>query len=71
MDIRFAEWWEAREIDQRALEDLVAHEYPYYHRLEVFPNNTVVDEKHYKERIRALCVPLKEFCTGNLPFGPD
>jgi hypothetical protein len=62
VDLRDTEWWEAREIDQVALEYLVEYEYPYYFKDLQYPGNPHVDKNHYAERVMALCIPLKPFC---------
>jgi hypothetical protein len=70
MDIRSSAWWDAVEVNQGALDGLIASYFPYYHEQEIFPNNESVDQAYYASRLQVLCLPMRSNCeAAQLKFG--
>ena len=56
-------WWDARSINQKLLEDNILRQYPFYQDIVYFYGEPPT-EQHYKSRISALCVPPMDYCKN-------
>jgi hypothetical protein len=69
LDIRYSAWWEASEIDPKALGLLIANHYPYTVPSEIYPSGDV-EESTYRKEIERLCKPRRPACEpDSLIFG--
>jgi Pentapeptide repeats (8 copies) len=69
VDLFYSNWWDAAEVDQDLLPQLIRYRYPGYADGERIATTTPVTKDYYVHRIEILCRPFITICeSANLLF---